>query len=62
MPRNFAQANPLPDGTVLISGGYNTILGSLDSAEVYDPKTQTFALLPAHLLAPRELFTATTLS
>ena len=62
VPRNFGWASPLPDGTVLISGGYNTILGSLDSAEVYDPKTQTFALLPAHLLAPRELFTATTLA
>lgn len=62
VPRNFAQASLLPDGTVLISGGYNTILGSLDSAELFDPRTQTFRLLPSRLATPRELFTATTLS
>ena len=62
VPRNFVQANVLPDGRVLLSGGYNTILGTLDSAEVYDPDTQTFALLPSRLSAPRELFTATTLA
>lgn len=62
VPRNFAQANLLPDGRVLISGGYNTVLGTLNSAEVYDPKTRTFTRLPARLTAPRELYTATMLT
>lgn len=62
VPRNFAQGTLLPDGHVLIAGGYNTILGSLDSAELYDPVTRAFALLPSRLAAPRELFTATILA
>lgn len=62
VPRNFARASLLPDGRVLISGGYNTVLGSLKSAEVYDPKTRTFTRLPTRMTAPRELFTATTLT
>lgn len=62
IPRNFAQASLLPDGQVLISGGYNTVLGSLDTAELFDPKTQMFHLLPNRLETPRELFTATTLT
>lgn len=62
VPRNFAHANLLPDGRVLISGGYNTVLGSLNSAELYDPNTRTFTRLPTRMTAPRELFTATTLS
>lgn len=62
VPRNFTQSTLLPDGYVLIAGGYNTVLGSLDSAEVYDPVTRTFALLSHRLGTPRELFTATTLA
>ena len=62
VPRNFAQASLLPDGRVLLSGGYNTILGSLSTAELFDPQTQTFQLLASQLEAPRELFTATTLA
>ena len=62
VPRNFAHAVLLPDGHVLVAGGYNTILGTLDYAELYDPATQSFALLPSHLNAPRELFTATALT
>ena len=62
VPRNFALANVLPDGRVLISGGYNTVLGSLSSAEIYDPTSRIFTRLPARMTAPRELFTATTLT
>lgn len=62
IPRNFAQGTLLPDGHVLITGGYNTVLGSLDSAELYDPSARTFQLLPSRLGGPRELFTATTLA
>lgn len=62
VPRNFAHATPLPGGQVLISGGYNTVLGTLNYAELYDPGARTFALLPSRLNAPRELFTATSLA
>lgn len=62
VPRNFAEASLLPDGKVLISGGYNTVLGSLDTAEVFDPVSQKFTLLGSRLETPRELFTATTLA
>lgn len=62
VPRNFAQGTLLPDGHVLIAGGYNTVFGSLDSAELYDPATRSFALVPSRLGAPRELFTATRLA
>lgn len=62
VPRNFAQASLLPSGHVLITGGYNTVLGSLDSAELYDPARRVFELLPARLAVPRELFTATPLA
>lgn len=62
VPRNFALASLLANGQVLISGGYNTVLGSLDTAELFDPETQTFHLLPGRLETPRELFTATTLT
>ena len=62
VPRNFAQAVQTPDGHVLIAGGYNTVLGTLDYAELYDPAAHTFTLLPSHLSAPRELFTATSLA
>lgn len=62
VPRNFAQATLLPDGRVLIAGGYNTILGTLKSAELYDPKTRTFTRLPSRMTAPREMYTATTLT
>ena len=62
IPRNFAQASLLASGQVLISGGYNTVLGSLNTAELFDPLTQTFYLLPSRLEVPRELFTATLLT
>ena len=62
VPRDFAQGTLLPDGNILIAGGYNTILGSLDSAELYDPATRAFTRLSSPLNAPRELFTATVLA
>lgn len=60
-PRNFASATLLPGGQALIAGGYNTVWGTLDTAEVYDPARDSFTLLPAHLVHARELFTATAL-
>lgn len=61
-PRDFSQANVLPDGTVLISGGFNDALGSLDIAEIYDPKTDTFRLAKGRMDYARELFQAITLA
>jgi len=61
-PRDFAVAVPLPNSSVLIIGGYNTILGSLRTAEVYHPLSDTFQLLPSSLAIARELFTATVLA
>lgn len=61
-PRDFAPAVPLPDGTILIVGGYNTVLGTLRTAEIYVPARDVFTLLPAQLHASRELFQATLLA
>ncbi len=60
-PRDFAVAVPLPDASILIIGGYNTVLGSLRTAEVYHPNRDTFQVLPSSLAIARELFTATAL-
>jgi hypothetical protein len=42
-----AMAAPLPDGQVLIAGGYNESSGFLQSAELFDPADDTFTALPA---------------
>src|SRR3712207_5699829 len=45
VPRQSATANLLGDGRVLVAGGRNFALtDSLESAEVYDPATETFTL------------------
>jgi subtilisin-like proprotein convertase family protein len=36
-------ATLLPNGKVLIAGGWNVFVGALDSAELYDPDTGTFS-------------------
>ena len=59
--RDFANANLLPDGTVLISGGYDTQLASLDTAELYVPRRNRFEPIASKMSNARELFTATTL-
>jgi hypothetical protein len=60
-PRDFATASPLPNGKVLIAGGYNLVLGSLATLEIFDPAAKRFTLSLARLSQGRELFTATTL-
>jgi len=54
-PRDFAQALTLSDGTVLIAGGFNDVLGSVRAAEIYDPATDSFRAISG-MNVPRELF------
>jgi hypothetical protein len=61
-PRDFATATLLPDRAVLVAGGFNTVLGTLDTAELYDPIADGFRLLDSRLSSGRELFTATSLT
>ena len=47
-PRMAHSAESLPDGTVLLSGGWSTALSATTgSAESYDPKTRAFSALPS---------------
>lgn len=48
----------LPDGKVLVAGGYVGTIAS-QSAEIYDPATQLFTVLPNKMQVPRANFTAT---
>jgi Kelch motif len=41
--RDMHTATSLPDGRVLVAGGFATGLVPLASAEIYDPKTGTFS-------------------
>jgi hypothetical protein len=41
--RHSHSATPLPDGTVLIAGGYGTQGAYLARTELYDPATETFS-------------------
>ncbi len=60
-PRDFAQADVLPNQTILISGGYNDIWGSLNIAEIVDPKNGTCRVAKGKMLEHRELFQTATL-
>jgi len=59
--RMFHSANLLPDGEVLVTGGYSNQTGFLDSAEIYDPANGTWSELSDGLLYVREGHTGTTL-
>src|SRR5436305_5069732 len=52
----------LPDGTVFIFGGMGTDRQVISRAELFDPATQQFSLLPEVLAVPRAFHTATLLT
>jgi hypothetical protein len=62
VPRWGHSATLLPDGKVLMAGGYNFAGGAhanLDTAELYDPSTGQFTLLASKMSSPRRQHTAT---
>jgi N-acetylneuraminic acid mutarotase len=61
--RNQHTATLLPNGLVLIAGGSNNGNGDgLNTAELYNPATQTFTALTARMATPRGGHTATLLA
>ena len=60
IPRHGATATLLPNGKVLVVGGWRYGEGELDSAELYDPSTGTWSFT-GNLNRPRDLHTATLL-
>jgi N-acetylneuraminic acid mutarotase len=63
-PRAGAVAATLPNGRVLVAGGVGNLTGSLSSAELFNPATNTFTKLTGaagSLAEPREYATAAAL-
>jgi hypothetical protein len=52
--RQYHSATALGDGTILLAGGRDTSGTDLATAEIYDPKAQTFALTKGNLNTARE--------
>jgi hypothetical protein len=59
-PRGLFTATLLPNGKVLVAGGFKLNHGELSSAELYDPATGKWTYTGS-LVEPRELHTATLL-
>jgi len=63
--RFFHAAAPLRDGRVLVTGGFvgqsMSSYAALNTAELYDPVTQTFAPLTGRMISARAAHTATAL-
>lgn len=49
--RYFHAATLLPDGRVLVTGGTAQLPATLNTAEIYDPATESFSLI-APMLYP----------
>lgn len=63
MARDYHTATLLPDGRVLVSGGYGGIsAGYLASAELYDPANGTWTATTGSLVTQRAYHTETLLS
>jgi hypothetical protein len=60
--RYWHTATLLPDGTVLITGGYGLAGAALDSAEIYDPVAGTFTETSGAMSWPRYGHSATLLT
>jgi hypothetical protein len=63
VPREFHTSTLLPNGTVLIAGGFsggNGPFSTWDSAELYDPVRKTF-VSAGRMTAARQMHTATLL-
>ncbi|HKD68085.1 MAG TPA: kelch repeat-containing protein [Candidatus Binataceae bacterium] len=60
-PRDFPVATLLNNGKVLITGGFNNFVGTISSAELYDPATDTFSITGA-MHDDRDAHTATRLA
>ncbi|CAF4569247.1 unnamed protein product [Rotaria sp. Silwood2] len=56
--RSYHQASLLPDGRVLITGGYGE--RTVNTTELYDPSTETFSVGP-HMASARSFHKATIL-
>ncbi len=52
-PRTKHVATTMSDGRILISGGMGMDGKALDSIEIYDPQSNTFSSVSAHLSMPR---------
>ena len=61
-PRAWHSATMLPDGRILILGGIGDNGVVVSSAEIFDPETQSFSLLPVPEMAARAYHTATLLT
>src|SRR5258708_14595908 len=59
-PRDLATATVLPNGKVLVVGGYDATGATLASAELYDPATGVFTATGS-MSVPRQEHTATLL-
>jgi hypothetical protein len=55
-------ASLLPNGSVLVAGGFDANGSGLSSAETYDPVSKTFTSTPAAMQMPRSFHTATVLN
>jgi N-acetylneuraminic acid mutarotase len=60
--RSSHTATLLPNGTVLITGGFNDTITAFNTAEIYDPTAQTFTALTATMTSTRAGHTATLLN
>lgn len=53
--REAPAAAPLPDGQVLIAGGFDSLGNVLASAEAFDPSSGSLTVLPQQMTEPRAL-------
>jgi len=62
VPRYLARQVRLPNGKILVIGGYTNAADATDTLEIYEPATRTFRLLGSRLSVPRAEHAATVLN